>query len=498
MPKATSPSFVLTLKLNTNASDDDKLAHRFYTAFLMKNRLISYARKKLSAMRQDKAYRSLMTERISLSGKSDPASKHLINDINHRLADIRMSYGLSECQFHEWIALQQYRYKRYIDSLTAQKIATAVWRSVEDVMFRKGKSIHFCRLEQMHSVEGKNNASGIRFRGNTVYWLGLSIPVQLRKGDAYAREALRHKVKYCRIVRMPMGITYHYYVQLILEGVPPQKHKFLEYGDVGIDPGTSSEAIVSDTGCILTELGEGRQDIEKQVSKLQRRLDRSRRAVNPDNYDPDGTIKPRRGRKPWVRSRSYKNDWMRLKTLRRRNAGYIKQSEEMLANVVLCEHGSDIFAEKMDYRALQLKAKESKVSEKTGRYTSRKRFGKSLARHAPSRFLNILERKLGYMGKTINYVDTWKYRASQYIHDTDTYEKVSLNTRSKVIAGHRVQRDLYSAYLIKNARAPDVIDRQRCMDDFETFIKLHDKCINELLNSSNPALGSFGLKEFVA
>ena len=89
---------------------------------------------------------------------------------------------------------------------------------------------------------------------------------------------------------------------------------------------------------------------------------------------------------------------MKLKTLRRRNAATVKQFEEIFANRILEEHGSDITTEKMDFKALQLRAKETKTS-KTGRYASKKRFGKSLSKHAPAKFLSILERKLRYINK---------------------------------------------------------------------------------------------------
>lgn len=142
---------------------------------------------------------------------------------------------------------------------------------------------------------------------------------------------------------------------------------------------------------------------------------------------------------------------MKLKSLRKKNASSVRQSEEILANTILKNHGSDIVTEKMDYKALQLRAKEDKLSD-TGRHRSKKRFGKSLAKHAPSRFLAILERKLSYINKTINYVDTWKFEASQYDHVVGDYQKVPLSKRSKTVGTDKVQRDLYSAFLLYNAK----------------------------------------------
>ena len=497
MKKAKSPSFVLELKLNTFPADDSALLERFYYAFLMKNRLIRHARRALSSMRQDKEYRFLMTEYISLKGKDDKASKRLRNDIGDELSRIRTSYGLSEYQFHAWIAVQQYRYSKHIDSLTAQKIATNVWQSVEAVLFRKGKTIHFQKLDNLMSLEGKNNASGIRFKDGRLCWNGLVIQPRIRKCDTYAREALTRRVKYCRIVRKPMGISYHWYLQLILEGKPPVKHKIID-GRAGIDQGTSTEAVFSKQGCILTELAPDNRDISHKVRKLSRKMDRSRRAMNPDNYNADGTIKPRQSRKPWVHSRTYKADRMRLKTLRRRNADTVHQSEEILANEILEHHGSDIITEQMDYKALQLKAKEDRISEKTGRHLSRKRFGKSLAKHAPARFLSVLERKLSYINKTVNYVDTWKFKASQYDHVLGDYVKPGLSSRSKTVGGHVVQRDLYSAFLLWAALDDTTVDRDLCFESFPLFLSFQGACISKLLKDNKHYPSSFGLKDFAA
>ena len=493
---AETPSFVLTLKLNTSASDEQILLDRFYYAFLMKNRLIRHVRMALSSMRQDKEYRNLMNEYAVLKGKNDSASKSIRGAIGKKLSRIRMVYGLSEYQFHAWIADQQHRYKRHIDSLTAQKIATSVWAATEAVLFHKGKTIHFQKLDNLMSLEGKNNASGIRFKDGRLHWNGLVIQPQSRKGDTYAREALTHQVKYCRLVRKPMGISCHWYLQLVLEGRPPVKHDVIE-GRVGIDQGTSSEAVFSEHDCILTELAPGNKDISRKARIMQRRMDRSRRATNPDNFNLDGTIKPKQARKAWVKSKVYKQNRMRLKTLRRRNADVVHQSEEMFVNEILEKHGSDVITEKMDYKALQLKANEDVISPKTGKHRSRKRYGKSLAKHAPARFLSVLERKLSYINKTVNYVDTWKFKASQYDHVLGDYMKSGLSSRSRIVGGHRVQRDLYSAFLLWAALNDTEVDRNLCFDKFPLFLSFQGACISELKNS-NQNLSSFGLKYFAA
>lgn len=492
MRKTKGPSFVLTLKLNTNVRDEGILQERFFAGFLMYNRLVRHARGRLSGMRQDPRYRKAMQEYVGIKGTS-PEDKRRRNEVSVTLRDIRQEYGLSEYQFHAWIAVSQHRYCKKIDSLTAQKIATRVWQAVETVLFRKGKSVHFQKFDRFLSLEGKNNASGIRFSHGRMEWLGLSIQPQIREGDDYAREAMAYRVKYCRITRKAMGISWHYYLQLVLEGAPPEKHRILPEGRVGIDPGTATEAVASESGCILTELAPERKDISATVRRLQRSQDRSRKACNPGNYNPDGTVKARGQRKKWLSSKRSRETAMRLRTVRRRNADTVKQSEERLVNEILSHHGSDIFTEKMDYKALQAKAKEASVDETTGRFRSRKRFGASLAGHAPSRFLTILERKLSYAGKTVQYVDTWKFRASQYDHVSGTYEKPKLSERWKDIGGHAVQRDLYSAFLLMNAKDPEHPDREMCLNAFPGFLKNHDACILRIKNNTASKPSSFGI-----
>ena len=473
-------TFTLSLKLNTSVSDETILMERFYQGFLIYNLLVSHARKRLRGLRQDKRYRAAMDGYLNGGRKKE---------LSEELSDLRREYGLSEYQFHSWISVQQKKRKRYIDSLTAQKIASTVWKSVEAVLFRKGSTIHFKKLMDFTSMEGKNNAAGLRFREKKLHWLGLCIQVQLRNGDWYARETLGHRVKYCRIVREPMGMRWHFYLQLALDGTPPQKHEFLESGDVGIDPGVSTETAVSGNGCILTELAPERPEIRKEARRLQRRMERSLRAANPENYHKDGTMKKH---KKWKKTRHYKQDQMRLKTLRRRNADTVKQAGETLADRILCEHVTDIHAEKMDYKALAARAKEDKIT-KDGKHRSKKRFGSSIAGHAPARFLNILKRKLSYIGKEIHLVNTRKYRASQFDHATGEYTKASLSARWKEVDGHHVQRDLYSAFLLMNAAGDEHPDIEKCNDTFETFLKFHDSCIRELKEAgiSHPATFGF-------
>lgn len=70
-------------------------------------------------------------------------------------------------------------------------------------------------------------------------------------------------------------------------------------GIVGCDIGTQTIAYTSDHVVGLENLAERGNSIrcvERQQRLVQRAMDRSRRAMNPDNYNADGTI--RKGKRP--------------------------------------------------------------------------------------------------------------------------------------------------------------------------------------------------------
>jgi hypothetical protein len=91
-----------------------------------------------------------------------------------------------------------------------------------------------------------------------------------------------------------------WYVQLINEGVPYQKEKnFVSDGVVGLDLNISNIAFVGDNGAGLLPFAEGVPTYEREIKALQRQMERSRRANNPDNYNSD--FEGKRGRKTVVK-----------------------------------------------------------------------------------------------------------------------------------------------------------------------------------------------------
>lgn len=138
----------------------------------------------------------------------------------------------------------------------------------------------------------------------------------------------------------------------------------------------------------------------------------------------------------------------------------------------------------MNFKALQKRKKKKDIVKDTntnGREKSKKRFGKSIGLRAPAQLVAILKRKAEASGCTFVKVNTQTFKASQYNHVTDTFIKKKLSRRHNTINGIWVQRDVYSAFLLKNSE-PDYkhTDRNLCIQNYDEFKTLHDECIENI------------------
>ena len=92
-------------------------------------------------------------------------------------------------------------------------------------------------------------------------------------------------------------------------------------------------------------------------------------------------------------------------------------------------------------------------------------------------------------------METQAFKASQYDHVTDTYQKKKLSRRYHTVNGVWVQRDLYSAFLLKNS--DDTLthaDRILCLQTYALFQQLHDTCILALKTCNRKLPSSFGIQ----
>ena len=273
-------------------------------------------------------------------------------------------------------------------------------------------------------------------------------------------------MKYCRIFKKTIGNREQFYLQLVLEGTPLVKHQ-IGSGRCGIDIGPSTIATVSGTDCSLKVLASEAESVERKQRILFRKMDRSRRAMNPDNYNQDGTV--RKGRKHWKKSNTYRKIQRRYQNLCRKRAAIVKQSHEREANRLLTQ-ADRFYVETMNFQGL--------------------------AKRAPAMFLSILKQKLEAQGGCLHKVNTVRFRASQYNHLADTYQKKTLSERWALIGEDKIQRDLYSAFLLMNSNADGTsADRELCIKTYQDFKQKHDQLIERLKQSNELLPKSFGLRK---
>ena len=478
-------NFIVEFLLKTEKYQEDILDKRFEIGRQIYNSLIHVTQKRYKEMIKTKKYRSLMS---SLTG-----NKKTDKEIWKQINDIRKQYGMSEYSFHKDVKNMQKHFKDNMDSFTAQKIATELWKSYDKFFYGNGKKIYYKKYGEMNSLEGKSNKTGIRFKDDRIFWNGLEMPVVIDYDNDYEYQAMQSEICYNRIIRKYVRNKYKFYVQIVLKGNPPVKvdrntgeiKHCIGEGDVGIDIGTRTVAIASQSDVKILELADRIQTIENQKQKLLRKMDRSRRAMNPDNYHEDGTIKKQGNKKViWKKSNHYIKYQNELKELYRKQADIRKYQHECLANYII-SLGNKVYVEKMNFAGLQKRAKNTEKNEK-GKFKRKKRFGKSLANKAPSMLLSIIDRKLGYYGKELIKINTFEAKASQFNHFNGIYTKKSLSQRWNDFDGIKIQRDMYSAFLIMNI-ADDLksFDMNKCNERFENFYQLHNLEVKRLTGKKN-------------
>lgn len=484
-------NFIVQFPLKTEMYQEDMLNKRFEIGRKIYNSLVNVTQKRYKEMIKTKKYRTLLS---SLTG-----NKKTDKDIWKQINNIRKQYGMSEYSFHEDVKKMQKHFKDNIDSFTAQKIATELWKSYDKLFYGNGKKVYYKKYGSLNTLEGKSNKTGIRFKDDLIIWNGLEIPVVIDYDNYYEYQTLQCDICYCRIVRKYVRNKYKFYVQIVFKGNPPVKvdmktgeiKHYIGQGDVGLDIGTSTIAISSNTDVKLLILADKVQNIEDEKRRLLRKMDRSRRATNSENYNEDGTVRKQGNKKVfWNKSNHYVKYQNQLKELYRKQADVRKYQHECLANYILFL-GNNVYVEQMNFAELQKKETKTEKND-SGKFKRKKRFGKSIANRSPAMLMTIINRKLSYYGLELIEINTFKAKASQFNHMTGEYHKKSLSQRWNDLNGVKIQRDLYSAFLIMNISDNlENFDIKKCNDRFDNFKMLHDIEIQRL--SSADILSSIGI-----
>lgn len=460
------------------------------------NELVGLMKKNYDQLMRTKKYRKL----LSLYGSTEDKKKRKL--LANQLNEMQKQYNIT------WDYCRTVMIpigKKYgIDAVFALTKAEDVWRGMEKCLYDNGKTLHFSKCGDLPCIRAKQINRGIPMsvKDNKLQFklgkstFGIQIKDRFQTDELNAvldylvePEIIDNKAiqtllddTYCIDTYRPCYATlvpklirgkYRVYLHLTIEGkVKPKydrlgnlRHKFGK-GIIGADIGTQTVAYTSDTEIglkNLSERGNSIQTSERKERLYYRAMDRSRRVTNPQNYNPDGTVK--KCKKTWKYSKHYKNLKAKHVELCRINAVNRQLAINEDANH-LRSLGDTFVTEPKNASRLMKRVKETTVNSH-GTFNRKKRFGKSIKNRCPSGFQTTVEKKFKVTGGTYIEVPN-NYRASQYDHTADDYIKKKLSDRVyKLRDGTVVQRDWYSSYLLYcYDRKTKGIDKEKCVSDF--------------------------------
>ncbi|CAK0765666.1 transposase [Gammaproteobacteria bacterium] len=421
MNRTNTPTFVLTIPLIVKPEEDLVLIGRMEAGRRLYNATLDESLRRNDLLKQSKEWQS---------AREIKDKKLRGTEFNRLLKE----YGLIPASMitHARTLKNDAQWQDRLGSNVVQRIAEKVFSAVQQYSFgKRGRPRFKGRNRPLHSLEATNNKANIIWKAETgcVETGNLVLPAMLASGeqDPYLIQGLAHRTKYCRIVWRNVKSSRRWFVQLMQEGIPPIKHAIKKDAVVGLDIGPGTIAVVGDNSASLVKFCDAVIQPWKEIRRLQRKMDRSRRITNPHCFNADGTWKKGRKITP---SRRYTKTRVEYSEIERKLAEERKRAHGELANQIL-GIGNIIQSETLSYISFQ------------------KNYGKSVKVRAPGMFVEKLRRKAESAGGEWIDLNTRALRMSQYDHITQVYTKKPLNQRWHKLGDGSgvVQRDIYSAFL---------------------------------------------------
>lgn len=432
MAKSKTPSFIVEIPLKVDSSQESELLSRFQAGRQLYNACLNEAMIRMELVKNSVAYNE--AKKLSKGKEKTDAFKEARSAYRYSEFDLH-SYTTRVSNKSKWIANK-------VDSNTQQKLATRAFAASEKVLFGIADQIRYKVPSRFRSMKGKSNKSGIRWKSNQLIWGKLAIDGIVPENDKVIQHGLNSPIKYVRVLWRKLNCKRRWYAQLICEGTPSVKpQNYVIKGTVGIDLNISNVAFVADEYAGLLPFAEGVTSFEREIKAIQRKMDRSRRTTNPNNYNPDSLSKKgdriakkkgtvRKGRRTWNKSKKYSNLARQKRELERRKTSYTKSQNRKLVNEIL-RHGSQIKTENVSVKGWQ------------------KRYGKAIAAKSPGFFMSELTRKAESANGMFVKFSTQKTALSQTHLDGSRIKK-SLSVRvHEDVTGVAMHRDLFSAYLAR-------------------------------------------------
>lgn len=420
-------TYTLEIPLNTKGYDD-YLAKRFKYGYKLKRELVNWFNRQEHRRRESEGYKFLAEETKSLNelqdkikdttDKSEKARlkeeyKEKSETLKKQWIELNNSFGLGSGKFVDYNNMGQASnmYARYskqgiINWSTFENMAQATKQAYlkrrgqagSDNSLKVPRAIDFTTLwyrKCNNNISEQGVAFGVRKNKFVIPW-------KLRKEDevklTYALE-MQKLAMYAIKRTLVKNNTWKYSVLMVFDGVPYGVETTLKNkGLVEISLDVDTLSIVAKNQDNNVELvfdltnDFGYSD---KLSDLDRRIENSRRLNNPDNYEDNGVIKE--GVRKWHKSKNYvkllnkkRYLWHKIKSSRKQRFGEI-------VNGILTL-GDEFVVYKEDFKSLQQRKDFDPSTMKW--FDTRKQKGFEIMFNAPYEFLQVLDIKLSYLGKT--------------------------------------------------------------------------------------------------
>jgi hypothetical protein len=415
-PRRTTPTLLLDLPLAVNEGQAKRIRAHLEAGRAFYNAVLSEGQKRLRRMRADPAWQG---------ARSIPRTQK--QERKAAFSALRQRYGFSEYALHTYAKTARVGWiADHLEAVLAQTLASRAYHALNRVCVGEARRVRFksqgCGLS---SIENKRNDTGLRFvleapeEGNRGFliWKEDQLEAVIDWEDEVVTHGLETcRIKYARLVQRRASSEraagadargFRYVVQLALEGVPHRKKRHTVGNDIlGADLGPSTIALVPRAGeASLAVFCEELAPDEQAIRRLQRQMDRQRRAANPEHYDERGRIKKQgKQRLRWKTSKSYE------RTRRRKLASHRKSLLGRKIHEIIAI-GNTVILEKLSYKAWQ------------------KQYGKSVQLRAPGMFVSMLKRTVASTGSTLIEVPTRQAKLSQFCHGCGRCLKKPLSQR---------------------------------------------------------------------
>ncbi len=453
--KEASAISVVTFPLKTEKWQEDVLFKRFEVCRSIYNAMLGYELKQYRKMTSLEDWKKSLELIYSVYKTEDAKEKKAIKASSEykeallKQRDLLKEYGFSGFSFGATAIRFAQHYKGIIPTKLAQmSIGIPMWTAFDKLLFGNGDIVHFKKHDTWSSIV-TDGRSGIRIVSADNKTTGkmdsaakyfclysskegkdLKMPLKVDKKDLWLLEMMERDIHTVRILRKKVKGTCKYYVQISVTGAPAIKYnrdgkELHPVGDkkLGIYIDTTSITIVDNESVRTIDITMDNK-IEEEIAKVNRYLDSSRRATNPDNFNEDGTIKKgivKDGQKhplKWTYSGGYKKARDKKANLQRVQAEQRKLRANKLANDIMAM-GSEIVINDYPFQAAAMRKKfaEGEEKDEKGRFKKKAKAGKAIGENAPAMIVTVLDNKLkarGYNGVIKKKLSNVDYQMTDY------------------------------------------------------------------------------------